>query len=92
MRLERDERVFAYVRTLGGVKAWVVLNFTAEVVEVPLGSGSGLGLESLDSGCALILCNYADAGVGSESGLGGMETGTLSLRGYEARVYIQTTQ
>ncbi|KAF8551259.1 glycoside hydrolase family 13 protein [Imleria badia] len=73
MRLEEDERVFAYVRRLGDVKAWVVLNFTAEAVEVPLGSGSGSGETS-----------------GLGPGMEGSKTGTLELRGYEARVYIQT--
>lgn len=91
MRLESDERVFAYIRTLGHVRAWVVLNFSADVVEVPLGmTEAGLGLLPLDVDAGrggdpeLVLCNYDAA-----SGPPGMETGTLTLRGYEARVYIQ---
>lgn len=90
MRLESDERVLAYARTLGNVRAWVVLNFSADVVEVPLGTTeAGLGLPlDVDIGRGgepkLVLCNYNAA-----SELPGMETGTLTLRGYEARVYIQ---
>lgn len=102
MRLEEDERVFAYVRTLGRARAWVVLNFTAEEVEVPRsldrpepGSGErGLGVPL--TGCELVLCNYPEAsGFGSVSGPG-TETiedrGNLTLRGYEARVYVHSTQ
>jgi len=75
MRLDEDERAFAYVRTLGRVRAWVVLNFSADVVEVSLAglvrgdSGDplaladarGLGFEPLGE---LVLCNYDD---GSET-------------------------
>lgn len=84
MRLESDERVFAYVRTLGNVRAWVILNFSVDVVEVPTGTtGDELGLPLDDP--ELVLCNYDCA-----SGPPGMETGTLTLRGYEARVYIKS--
>ena len=103
MRLEDDERAFAYVRTLGRARAWVVLNFSAGVVEVPLpgltqgdsadARGQGLGFKPFGDGCELVLCNYGEVS-GSESGVG-METEsegegeTLALRGYEARVYVQ---
>jgi len=64
MRLEAHESVFAYVRTLGPTRAWVVLNFSADEVEVPLqrgvadgpGPGPGPGLvptESAGSGLNL---------------------------------------
>lgn len=96
MCLESDERVFAYVRKLGHVHAWVVLNFSADVVEVPFGTtedGPGLGLPlGVETGRGgdpeLVLCNYDAA-----SGPPGMdsETGTLMLRGYEARVYISSS-
>lgn len=96
MCLESDERVFAYVRKLGHVRAWVVLNFSADVVEVPFGTtedGPGLGLPlGVETGRGgdpeLVLCNYDAA-----SGPPGMdsETGTLMLRGYEARVYISSS-
>ena len=102
MRLEEDERAFAYVRTLGRARAWVVLNFSADVVEVPLAGlaqgdsadaqGQGLGFKPLGDGCELVLCNYGEAS--DESGVG-MDTEsegegeTLALRGYEARVYVQ---
>ena len=103
MRLEEDERAFAYVRTLGRARAWVVLNFSPDVVEVPFAGltqgdsadaqGQGLGFKPLGDGCELVLCNYGEVS-GSESGVG-METEsegegeTLALRGYEARVYVQ---
>jgi hypothetical protein len=85
MRLEEDERAFAYVRTLGRARAWVVLNFLADVVEVPLA-----GLAKGDSaGLELVLCNYGEAS-DSDSGVGmDAEGETLTLRGYEARVYVQ---
>lgn len=82
MRLEAHESAFAYVRTLGRTRAWVVLNFSADVVEVPLaattaaaesGSGPGLnlglGLPGRGDGCRLVLCNYGDASVLSRPGL-----------------------
>ena len=70
------------------------------MVEVPLAGlaqgnsadarGQGLGFKPLSDGCELVLCNYGE--VSDESGVG-METesegGTLALRGYEARVYVQ---
>ena len=101
MRLEADERVFAYVRTLGHVRAWVVLNFSTDVVEVDAGEGGlGLplvpgpgGLSEWSDGChRVVLGNYDDGAPGSGPGPGpgtGMETKTLALRGYEARVYIK---
>jgi len=98
MRLDADERVFAYVRTLGRTRAWILLNFSAEVVEVPIdahadssGRGLGLGLHLDDPGCALALCNYPREGA---SGPGTENRGerTLALRGYEARVYMGCAQ
>ena len=101
MRLDEDERAFAYVRTLGRVRAWVVLNFSAEVVEVPLAGLVGKGDPDArgrrqERGLGeLVLCNYdhgseatSDAsGLGTEINKG--EGETLALRGYEARVYVQ---
>jgi len=91
MRLETDERVMAYVRTLGHVRAYVVLNFTADVIEVPIeklaadGAVEGEGLE-------LVLCNYPDAvanDAGGDATTGNKPSLSRRWRGYEARVYIQ---
>ena len=96
MRLDEDERAFAYVRTLGRVRACVVLNFSAEVVEVPLAGLVGKGdpdARGRERGLGeLVLCNYdhgseATSGLGTEINKG--EGETLALRGYEARVYVQ---
>ncbi|KAG9310483.1 glycoside hydrolase superfamily [Chiua virens] len=82
MRLDKDERVFAYVRTLGDVRAWILLNFSDGVVEV---EREGLGMDEDDARrCQLVLGNYEDHDDGSGLSL---ET-KLALRGYEARVYV----
>lgn len=102
MRLAAHDRVMAYVRTLGPVRAWVVLNFSADVVVIEAAGapGEGLGLPLGDpaerGGYQLLLSNYPaeDSDDRGGSGLGmEPETGThkmiLTLRGYEARVYIK---
>ena len=114
MRLDADDRVLAYTRTLGNVRAWIVLNFSTEVVCVDagdrglgLGSGTGAGTGAAESpegmasdghGCHLVLGNYPltvdhrqdetdqDRDV-SRPGMEGEKI--ITLRGYEARVYIK---
>ncbi|KAG6373264.1 hypothetical protein JVT61DRAFT_6891 [Boletus reticuloceps] len=102
MRLEADERVMAYVRTLGRARAYVVLNFTADVVELPIDEqGWGLlplaaangDVEGEGDELELVLCNYPNAeaeetDAEAETTLGSGKT----MRGYEARVYLQTTK
>ncbi|KAF8124120.1 glycoside hydrolase family 13 protein [Boletus edulis] len=93
MRLEADEKVMAYVRTLGRARAYVVLNFTADVVEVPIdalplaadGDVKGEGLE-------LVLCNYPNADEAEETETSKTSRVRWIMRGYEARVYLQTSK
>lgn len=87
--------MLAYVRTLGRVRAWVVLNFSADVVEVDADAhvgGLGFPLGWDGDGCQLVLGNYDDAEVSVDAPGPGMETKNktrLTLRGYEARVYVK---
>ena len=76
--LPEHETVFAYTRSLDGVTALVVLNFSTSEVDVDLGVHL--------SGKRVLLANYeldseAVTSVGSE----------LKLKGYESRVYISTS-
>jgi len=78
MLLEAHEQVFAYTRNYGPVSALVLLNFNDGEVEVDLGEVSG-GVAGYKS----VLSNYDDNGNELE--------GSVTLRGYEGRVYLRAT-
>ena len=76
---EEDERIYAYTRTLGNDRLFVMLNFTGETASFaspyPLLAGGG---------GELLIANYP-VGEGSETS--GLDA-ELQLRPYEARVYL----
>lgn len=76
---EEDERIYAYTRTLGNDRLFVMLNFTGETASFaspyPLLAGGG---------GELLIANYP-VGEGSETS--GLDA-ELQLRPFEARVYL----
>ncbi|KAH7920510.1 glycoside hydrolase family 13 protein [Leucogyrophana mollusca] len=75
MLLPSNEQVFSYTRTLGDSSALVVLNFRETETSVSVLEDAAV------KGFRFVLGNYA----GVEKGL----TSTVTLRGYEGRIYIK---
>lgn len=84
--MHASDEIFAYIRTLDGVDALVILNFTAteHTIDLSTDQDSGiLGPEKLGT-FNLILANYSDR-VEGENILTG---GKLTLRGWEGLLFV----